>query len=554
MEDYNITNCYMAYVDNEAMLYPSRDEHTVLSGNLTKRTIPTGWQIIPNLLWRHMCKPKQWYEMLIKYEAYSVAGIDCTLFNPIPITNNLSIGRTSLFAAFNNCIYCNTYTDELYETSWHPWYIETGTEADNLNLLYKEGVFYSGQSTTDGSTPGSYRAHVYKFPQYFWKRQFTVNEFSNQWSQGKEGQAGVFDTFNAQARNQQPIPAGLVWDPYERPEHIGELRAGKNASTYSWNIAGCDEGKIWNLDRIMDFSTWTTAGPYTGSHRPGTGKRYTDMDPEVITTFGAFVRNANSQKITPPEGVASAGQVCIMYEDYAIPNWANMPIVPNVWTWHEIKNSIADIKMDKAWQKIDKYWCGTENEQCKYPPCQWFIKGIPIYDAQESLIRTMVQLSVKITLRLKCKPRRSAYYCPTWGPFSGEQLFYHNPAKQIFQESYIRYRTGGGRRTWQNLQRTNQQNSKNIHGREDPYELPRDGNEITYDWYAQPTYPLRPAPGTGGAYSATDNPDNREIQITINQDGTSVARYKKPVAPTRTKQTSPEKYADVQMMEHLPSN
>lgn len=366
------------------------------------------------------------------------------------------------------------------------------------------------------------------------------------YSQGKRSNAAVFDTYDQQSRAQQPIPAGLVWDPYERPDHIGELRAGKNASTFSWSIAGCDEGKVFNLDRIMEYSYWTQAGPYTASDRIGTGKRFADMDPEVITTFGAFARNQSV--VTPPESSTRSER---LYADYTVPNWANMPIVPNVWAWHEIKTSIADFNLDKAWQKIDKYWCGTEHEQVKYPPSQFFCKGIPIYDATGNLIRTLTQVSVKISLELACKPRRSAYYCPTWGPFSGEQLYYHNPTKQIFQENLIRYRTAGGRRTWQNINRTNNQNSRKIHGREDCYDLPTGQTEITSNWYTSSSYPIQTTVGAGGLSSHDTERSNRDnIEITIDKQGTSTVRYT-PAPKQRTKPPSPEKYADVQMLEQF---
>lgn len=489
--------------------------------------------------------------MLIEYEAYCIKGIEIIIFNPIPITNNLAIQRTSLFAAFNNCTYCNTYTDDCYETSWHPWYTRTGTEVDNLNLMYKEGVFYTGKTQNPSGGSGStapYTTNLYKFPQYFWKRQYIVTEFENQWSQGKIGQAGVFDTFNSQAQRDKPIPAGLVWDPYERPEHIGELRAGKNACTFSWTPHPCDENKIFNLDRIADYATWTTAGPYIGCHRIGTGRKFLDMDPEVVTTYGAHARDNTA--ITPPE-IATAGNVAGQFEDYTIPNWSFIPICPNAWFWQEIKNSIADFNMNKAWQKIDKYWAGTETEHFKYPPHQMFIKGIPLYDSTASQIRTLTQVSCKVTLKLGCKKRRSAYYCPTWGPFSGEQLYYHNEHKLIFQENYIRYRTGGQRRTWQNLNRTNIDQSKKIHGREDCYGIPKNDTEITSEWYDRSTFPVPIDAGLQGLAITVDDDNRNDIQITLQSDGTSTVRYK-PTAPKRAKQKSPEKYADVQMLEHLP--
>ncbi|QMI57839.1 capsid protein [Chestnut teal chaphamaparvovirus 3] len=556
MEDFDITNVYMAYVENQPYIYPSIDEHTIREADKFLRSVPTGWQIVPNILWRHFCKPKQWAELNINYEAYAVKGIKCTIFNPIPITNNLAIQRTSLFAAFNNCTYCNTYQDELYETSWHPWYVRTGAQVDNLNLMYKEGVFYTGYShATDGGEGGSstHRGYIYKFPQYYWDRQYVTNEFPDVWSQGKTGSAGVFDTFDASHPDSQPIPAAVLWDPFERPDHIGELRAGKNATTFTWEVAPCDNNKVFNLDRIAQYASWTTAGPYIGatSARPGTGKKYSDMDPEVVTTYGMHARNTQ----TTNNGVAFDASIRQGYfEDYTVPNWAHIPIVPNAWFWQEIQKSIADVKMDKAWQKIDKYWAGTETEQFKYPPCQFFCKGVPLYDANTSHIHTLTQVSVKMTLMLSCKKRRSAYFCPTWGPFSGEQIYYHNPHKLIYQEGMIRYRTGGMRRTWQNLNRFSTDPTRKVYGREDCYAIPANPNEITAGWYTAPSIPVPTDVGQQGlrAGENAEEGNNRkpEIEITVEKGGKSIVRYR-PQAPARKKTPSPEKYADMQLMEHM---
>lgn len=179
-----------------------------------------------------------------------------------------------------------------------------------------------------------------------------------------------------------------------------------------------------------------------------------------------------------------------------------------------------------------------------------FVKGIPLYDSQAAPIRTLTQVSVKMTLKLKCGKRRTAYFCPTWGPFSGEQLYYHNAQKLIYQEAYIRYRTGGARRTWQNLNRTQKTASKSMHGREDTYALPVSKAEITSQWYATSTFPQPPDVGIGGLSVNDEERNNREIEITVAQDGTSTVAYKPKLQP-RKKTQSPEKYADVQMMEHF---
>lgn len=545
-EDHVITNVYMTYVRNNPYLYPTLDQRTITSANKNARSCPTGWHIIPNMLWRHFCKPRQWNELMINYEEYSVVGCKFTIFNPIPITTNLAIQRTNLFAAFNNCTYINTYEDSLYETSWHPWLTGAGVQADTLNLMYKEGCFYTGANTsTDQSQPQNYQTYKYYMPEYYWDRQCSLTATSDVWSQGISGSAGVFDVYTstptgAQGFSQTPVPAGILWDPFERPEHIGELRAGKNSCTFSWTAHDCDQGKWYNLDRLAQYTTWSAAGPYCGLHREKTGIKYTDTDPERLVSWGKHVRTTGS--------TTGQGQ---NWEDYTIPNWAHCPIVPNAWFWQEIKTSCADYNMALAWEKIDKYWGGTESEQFRYPPHQMFMKGIPLWDAGISLIRTETQVSVKAELILKVKKRRSAYYCPTYGPLSGEQLYYHNRDNLIFQEGFVRYRTGGTRRTWQNIIGIQGINT-NVHPREDCYAPPSGQGEICGSHYQHSTMPTPVV--TGPTVFTDNNKDNIVVTWSKATDTSTVHLQQKPKtsAPKpKMRSISPGRMLDEDMMTDL---
>lgn len=536
-DKWTIKNVYCAYVDNQPYLYTSEDVDIIRGQDVAKRDIVTGWQVLPNMMWSHLCTPKQWAEFVINNEAYHVDGVDITLFSPIPITTTLAIQRTNQFAAFNNCTYMWGYTDDIYETSWHNWL--SGEYHEHLNLAFKEGAFYQGDMNPQQGTQPDYTWSRYKFPTYVWKRNNQRTGFDNVWGQGKAS-SGVYDTFAGEADENAPIPAGVYWDPLCRPDSLQELRAGKNSMKFSWKCHDCDAGKFYNLDQLIMWSPWTTAGPYCAGARPQQFIKYQQVDPDEAMTRG---KAATTQHLPIP------GTNFVPFQDYTIPDFSHVPIVPNVWWWHEMKGSIIDREFNGMWRKADKYWCGTEQEQYKYPPMQHFVKGIPLFDATNALIRTATQVSVLTELHLTVKKRRSAYFCPTWGPFSGQQLYYHNRRHQIYQPGVIRYRTGGMRRTWQNECRYYEDKSSTTAGtqsrnrenqltqRMDPYSTM---GRVVADNSVPPARSIED--------SVTEHENRPSIEITISQ--TAPTTYKlKPRPRTITTRTEP-KDSDIEMLEH----
>lgn len=436
-ESHSITNTYMAYISNTPYSYPPDNNATVSNANGAQAFL-TGWSPIPNMLWKHFVTPKQWAELLIKYEAYHVDSIHITVFNMIPMTTQLAIQGNTLFTAFNNTIYALGYQDTLYETSWAPWLDKDFYAVPNL--AWKEGLIFNVGAATKK------RAQL---PIYSWQQPTTRVQSAETMSNSSINQAGngVFPNGG--------LPSGLFWDPFNRPEHLKELRPGKNAIHYTWESHACDSHIWFNIDQLCNWYPYTTTGPYTYFHqRPNQIKLTTEGDPDALS----------SQYQTNP-----------WTNDYTIPNLANAPILPAAWWWHEMKNSIVQ---NFNPQKADLFFCGTEYEQAKYLPEQFFIKMIPLFDSSGTLVETTANISIKTTLTLSCKKRRSAIYCPTWGPFSWRAIYSAQTVEQIFQPALVRYRTGGLRRTWQNLQNTvTPASSTGIsatpHAREDPYIMTR---------------------------------------------------------------------------------
>nr|UNY47992.1 MAG: capsid protein [Chaphamaparvovirus sp.]UNY48114.1 MAG: capsid protein [Chaphamaparvovirus sp.] len=520
-ETIKFQNVYMTYIDNNPYQYPSIEVANMIQGTIYDAIeVNTGWHIIPNFLWRQCIIPRQWDSLVRNCEAYCVKGIKGTIFNPIPITHNISLQRTSLFSAFNNCTYAMTYTDDKYETDWFPW--NTLERKKQLHLSQREGLVWTGtQTDAQHHTPTRYQ-----WPIYSWRKPYCRNLFDDNWSQGKSGQAGVYDTdaTTSLADSHQAIPNGVFWDPFNCADEIGELRAGKNSIEFSWAPADCDANKFFNLDWLAAYSTWTVDGPFQGEGRPWTLYKTIDMDPGNFATYGLAMSQSQSNTGSQPK----------KYQDYTVPNMFNMPIMPTTQFWIEIKNSIVDWYGESSQQqsgtmtwfkKPDKYWSGTEYEACTYPPQQWFCKGIPIYDAGNNPIKTTTQVSFRIEITLEGRKRRSAYFAPTYGPTSGDQLYYQHNSKGIFQPACIRYRTGGRRRAWQNMNTpqafgNNTENKNNLdrYPRQDCYQWKYDAASIGEIQYNQHHRPVGIGDDTSANHPSRSVKNIEKIRVTWSRD------------------------------------
>ncbi|UNS41167.1 capsid protein [Psittaciform chaphamaparvovirus 3] len=437
-DDWHVTNTYMTYISNQPFQYPN-DQISIMSGD-TK--INTGWGVIPNLHFSHFMTPKQWVEFVIQNEAYTVVSASCTVFNMIPMTTQLAIQGTNIFTAFNNTIYALGYKDSLYETSWMKW-----LDFPN-NLFWKEGLAY-----TPG-TPNKVRASL---PIYQWELPHTRTTSAATWAfkpipNGGYGvwPAGYLHT-EISPHKYQVVPSGVVWDPFNMPSELMELRPGKNAITFSWEMHECDQGRWFNLDRLASFYPHMPEGPYP-LQRPGAYPVTSQLDPDRLAS-----KNQNDSRPTTGTVPADKGRVM----DYTIANYADLPIVPCGWFWEEISHSIiqdtpasgnnpAAPKMNPI-LKPNMFYPGTEFEKCKYPPTQWFLKMIPLFDVNNTLVEITANVSIKMNLHLKVKKRRSAIYAPTWGPIAWKNVYSASTGDKNYIEAYIRYRTGGARRTWQNI-------------------------------------------------------------------------------------------------------
>lgn len=498
-EDVSYSNCYISYIKNDPYAYPT-DKNTVEE---TSSRIDTGWQIIPNALFRHFMSPRQWAEMLIKYEAYRVTGCSATVFNMIPMTTQVAIQGTNLFTSFNNCIYAWGYHDELYETSMHDYLSAEAQEKDNLNLVYKEGLYRWNSETNSDYW------HQHLLPKYRWAVPHVRTSTDETWGNDSitDCGLGVYPTSGK--------PSGCIWDPLNRPEHLMELRPGKNSITFNWDAHECDKHLWFNLDGIASWFPYTATGPYnaSGNPRPGTYKLTTQMDPDRLSSRYQTGSIVGAHAYT---------------NDYTIPNLRDQPIVPCNWWWHEMRASIVQEFGGKdnnvmASLKPDLWFPGTEYETAKFPPSQWFIKLVPLI-ANNTLVETYAQIAIKTTLRLQCKPRRSAIYCPTWGPFNWHDLYTASSRYINFHPGMVRYRTGGIRRTWQNMSDRSTTGDTGTstavgHYREDPYNTAQTN---------------ACGSGTGGTYTLTTTVAEPKPELHITFANKDLKRMRIDTSPNRS--------------------
>uniref|UniRef100_A0AAU7E250 Capsid protein n=1 Tax=Mastomys rat parvovirus TaxID=3141922 RepID=A0AAU7E250_9VIRU len=436
-ENLTYHNTYMVYWGNQPYIYPSTNKNPPNAHTMPAGEINTGWHIIPTILWKHFLTPRQWIELTINYEAYTVKGYSCTIYNPIPMTQQLAIQGTTAFTAFNNTIYTLGAQDDLYETSYHNWWNQNTTgDFRDFNLSYKEGQFKNASGTWKKT----------KWPIYSWKTENARNASSATYSYLN----GVDSYANwPREKSKELVPTGVFWDPLNDANGILELRPGKNSMSFSWEHHPCDENKWFNIDQLAKWFPYTVDNPYEPKQTygpPGSYKLYGEDDPDELTSDSSWTTYSDKN-------------------DPTIPNLLEMPIVPMQWFWQEIQKSIV------AYPDIKKpmlHWAGTEYECYKYGPTQCFIKGIPLFDDNDTHVQTTTQGCFRISLHLAVKKRRSRIYAPTWGPLSWRQVY---ATDTPYVPALVRYRTAGARRTWNNIDRNQEGIDKNLHFREDPYDI-----------------------------------------------------------------------------------
>lgn len=427
-----ISNSYIAYYENDPYQYTlvGKGQSEALD-DANRNVHATGWHIVPNILWEHYLTPKDWYEMIIKNEAYQVVSTSQTLFNPIPVTENLAIQGTTTFPAFNNTIYSIGASDDVYETNWHNYYVENYNKENTgqwwgFNLAFKEGLLSSEEGPNKRLM----------FPKYIYIGPSNVLDSKTTWCQGLTDyrpEATCVWPFGNDFK--QSNPNGVFWDPMTDPSKLLELRPGKNSITFNWNVHPSDENIWFNFDQFASFLPYCSYMPSLAEGNQG--------PPKTEQVVGEPFNDPY------PLSSRTTGKPEAPLKDYTIPDMRKMPIVNIAWFWKEMQNTILRNSNDLHVNLEAAMTCaGTEYAATKYPPTQNFIKGIPIFNDDGHLIKTTTQVSVTTTITLRVKKRRSKLFAPTWGPMSWQMT---HTMSGPFTPAFGRYRTGGARIPWTNM-------------------------------------------------------------------------------------------------------
>lgn len=356
-----------------------------------------------------------------------------------------------------------TYEDDLHETEYYNWMEWQQTTLNKRyktnttpNLFYKEGRQIYSDNTwvqyippTFGWTMPLYRTHSEK-------------TFSNDYRKTSQGMMPT-----------GYIPGGIMWDPFNRAERIRELRPGKNACKYEWNLP--PQIPI-NSDLFQYTGPYTTPGPYQGNQRPGCFQQTHQLDPDELCS-----RNEAQQPLN----------------DYTFPDYFNQPIVQTGRIWNALHASVVEDPQFML-RKPNKAFPGLLDEKCLKGIPQIFAKIVPIFRADQSgnnptLLECTAQLSVRTSITFKITSSDTAIFARIKGPWSWTNQYSHLTRDYTFRQNAIRPKAGGFKRTWQNIEYHTASTHNDIfgegnaHPREDPF---KESVTVTSGGGSQGTYSL----------------------------------------------------------------
>lgn len=337
------------YIENKPMDYPPMNIGTQATFQTPRKT---GWQLLPNQLLAHMLSPAQWWDVTRSFCAIRVDKVTGTVFNMIPLTETIAIQGNTTFTAFNNTLYALGYSDDRYETQIQDW----STMFDNFNIYQKEGLDIPSANNKARMNCPEYTHQIYGHP-----------ENVASWPA-----SGLVDQTHA-----YPQAAGTLWDPFNVPDELMELRPGKNAIKYTWNRREDDTHEMYSLDTnvYLNQIRKQVAGLNQGEQTYRLAKAY-----------------------------------------FQTMNWGTYPLVDN-WAFNDViwKNlQKATYSPDAAdFRKTANLFPPLGQFNAKFPIPNWFIKLIPLYDSNNALIQTSAQIGYLTEVTVTGIPRQhGAHFAP----------------------------------------------------------------------------------------------------------------------------------------------
>lgn len=224
---------------------------------------------------------------------------------------------------------------------------------DNFTLFQKEGM----ESVNTGT---SARMNLPEYYHYLWAHP----EYPSCWPVGDT--PGTDQAY--------PQMAGTLWDPLNCPDELLELRPGKNAIKFTWTRHETDTHELYSLNGniyINQINKKTTA-------------------PQVYQLVRGYFQNFN---------------------------WGLTPLVDN-WAYND---TIWSTVPKTTWKHDDPNFMKTVNIfppfgqfNAKFPIPNWFIKLIPLYNSDNTLIQTSAQVAYLTTVTITGQPRQpGATFAPS---------------------------------------------------------------------------------------------------------------------------------------------
>lgn len=305
----------------------------------------TGWQFIPNQRMDDWILPYQWYRLGTSGRAWRIKSLKCTVQNMIPLTEQVAIQGNATFSSFNNTIYALAYDDKLYDT---PYNINVTAE---LPLQFREGL-----------NPVT-KARM-QLPNYKWV---------------------AFDTFP----DHRTLNA-LRWDPFQHPEHLMELRPGKNAIVFTWERSPEDDGKWITMENKVNGSIGGRNRQYQGAPT----NKYNNVDNRHMSAQGKVNLADDADETAALNQIAADPQFY-----FSTQNYQEELLTPGVTasSWYIqhfnrlMKSGCPVADKTNNYLAILQY---LQNVGFKKPIPNWFIKLVPLFNAQNALVQTEAQIGI----------------------------------------------------------------------------------------------------------------------------------------------------------------
>jgi len=331
---------YFAYITNEANQYDQQDHPQ--SGYIWVQN--TGWHFIPNQCIDDFMLPYQWYRLCTAGESFKCVGVSCTVQNMIPLTEQVAIQGNNTFTQFNNTMYALGFNDTLYDTPYN--YLNSA----DYPIQFREGLVIKPDET---------KVRL-QLPTY---KYYEIRNVAG----------------DAKIRR---------WDPFQHPEHLMELRPGKNAISFSWS-----EDKSDDRDYFINQITMQTS--MLPANKRVAGQNYVDINDKDRILYGSLDTLQEDNAKLHKEN------------QYPTIDWKEFFLTPTCKTLEHFNTWMhCNVPFGGAANVLQSYL--TDDRYYNKPIPNRFIKLVPLYNAKNDIIPTEAQIGIHKTITWRVRPWRQS--------------------------------------------------------------------------------------------------------------------------------------------------